>query len=129
MENVLLVIHLIIALAMVLLILIQRTAQDGGGLLGGGGGGTMGGMFTARGSANVLSRTTAILAGLFIITSLLLTMIASHGHKQDRSLVSQIPALEKAAPATPGDAAQAQPEASKAAAPVPAQPPAVPLSK
>lgn len=94
MENVLLVVHLIIAVAMILLILIQRNAQDGGGLLGSGGG-TMGGMFTARGSANVLSRTTAFLAIAFIVTSLLLTVLANQGNQHDRSLVSQIPTLTK----------------------------------
>ena len=61
MITVLLVIHLLIATAMVGVILIQRSE---GGALGGLGGGTMGGMMTARGTANLLTRTTAILAGL-----------------------------------------------------------------
>ncbi len=91
MENVLLVIHLIIAVAMILLILIQRNAQDGGGLLGGGS--SFGGMFTARGGANVLSRTTAFLAAAFIITSLLLTVIAAQRMKQSRELTNTIQPL------------------------------------
>lgn len=98
MENVLLVVHLIIAVAMILLILIQRNAQDGGGLMGGGG--TMGGLFTARGSANALTRTTAILAAAFIITSLLLTIIANQGTPRAANLINQIPPLPaKEAPA------------------------------
>ena len=68
-ETVLLVVQLIIAIALICVILLQRTAQDGGGLVGGGGS-TMGGLFTARGSANVLTRITSILATLFILNSL-----------------------------------------------------------
>lgn len=98
MENVLIVIHLLLAIALILVVLMQRTAADGGGLVGGGGSSTMGGLFTARGSANLLTRTTAILATLFIGTSLLLGIVASHQHKA-RSLAEQIAPLE--APATP----------------------------
>jgi preprotein translocase subunit SecG len=52
-------------------------------------------MFTARGSANVLSRTTAFLAMAFFATSLLLTVLANQGNRHDHNLVSQIPALVK----------------------------------
>lgn len=90
MITVILVAHLILAVALILVILSQRTAQDGGGLTGGGGGGgTMGGLFTARGSANLLTRTTAILATLFIITSLLLGWMAGHQHAS-KSLVDTL---------------------------------------
>lgn len=92
MENVLLVVHLIIAVAMILLILIQRNAQDGGGLLGGSS--SFGGMFTARGGANVLTRTTSILAATFIITSLLLTVIASQRVKHSKELTNTIQPLQ-----------------------------------
>ncbi len=101
MQNVLLVVQLLIAIAMVLVILLQRTAQDGGGLMGGGN--TMGGLFTARGSANLLTRTTAILATLFILNSLALGYIASREH-QSHSALDQIPATAPApekAPAEP----------------------------
>lgn len=72
MQLVLIVIHLIIGLSMVGIILIQRS--EGGGLSGLGGG--SGGFLTTRGTANLLTRTTAILAALFITTSLLLTILA-----------------------------------------------------
>ena len=72
MQLVLIVIHLIIALSMVGIILIQRS--EGGGLSGLGGG--SGGFLTTRGTANLLTRTTAILAGLFMLTSLVLTILA-----------------------------------------------------
>ncbi len=105
MQNVLLVVQLILAVALVAVILIQRTAQDGGGLTGGGS--TMGGLFTARGSANLLTRVTAVLATLFIVNSLALGMMASSQHK-NKSLIDQIepatvpaPAAEEKAPETP----------------------------
>lgn len=88
MENVLLVVHLIIAVAMILLILIQRNAQDGGGLLGGGS--SFGGMFTARGGANVLTRATTFLAAAFIITSLGLTILASQHMRRSKELTNTI---------------------------------------
>jgi preprotein translocase subunit SecG len=104
MQNVLLVVQLILALALVAVILVQRTAQDGGGLMGGGGGGTMGGLFTARGSANLLTRTTAVLATLFILNSLALGVMASSQHKS-ASLIDQIapvaPVEEQKAPEAP----------------------------
>ncbi len=93
METVLLVIHLMLAVALICVVLLQRSAQEGGGLTGGG---TMGGLFTARGSANLLTRTTAILATCFIAMSLILGVMASRSHDK-RSLVEQIaPAAPKA---------------------------------
>ncbi|MCH9853053.1 MAG: preprotein translocase subunit SecG [Alphaproteobacteria bacterium] len=74
MENILLTIHLIIAVVLVVVILLQKS--EGGALgIGGGGGSNQFGLFTARGSANFLTRTTAILATLFIMSSLLLTVV------------------------------------------------------
>ncbi len=73
MQTVLLVIHLLITAAMIGVILIQRS-EGGIGL----GGGNMGGLMTTRGSANLLTHTTAILAGCFLATSLTLAILASH---------------------------------------------------
>jgi len=87
MQSVLLVVQLLLAIALVIVILLQRTAQDGGGLAGGGS--TMGGLFTARGSANFLTRLTSILATFFILNSLALGMMASREH-ENGSLVDQI---------------------------------------
>lgn len=92
MDSVILVVHLLLALALIAVILLQRTAQDGGGLTGGSS--TMGGLFTARGSANLLTRTTAILATLFICTSMTLGIMASRTHTTG-SITDQI------APAAP----------------------------
>ena len=110
MQTVMLVVQLLVALALICVILVQRSAQDGGGLTGGGS--TMGGLFTARGSANLLTRTTAILATIFIVNSLALGYIASSQHS-NRSLLDQISTPAPAsAPAQP-----APTEAPKPAAP------------
>lgn len=75
MANVILVAYLLIVLALIAVILVQRS--EGGGL--GIGGGTAGGMMTARGSANLLTRTTAILAALFMATAIGLTILNEVG--------------------------------------------------
>ena len=89
---VLLVIHLLIALALIAVVLLQRS--EGGGLGigggGGGGGGGMGGFLTGRGTANLLTRTTAVLAACFMMSSLLLTILADTGER--RSLIDELPA-------------------------------------
>jgi preprotein translocase subunit SecG len=95
MTTVLLIIHLIIALALVGVILLQRSE---GGALGIGGGG-FGGLMTGRASSNLLTRTTAVLAAGFIATSLLLAIAASMSGAP-RSILDQ-PAAAPAAPAEP----------------------------
>jgi preprotein translocase subunit SecG len=77
MQTVLIVVHLMVVLALIGVVLIQRS--EGGGLGIGGGGGGGGGFFSARGSANVLTRATGILAALFFLTSIGLTVIAGWG--------------------------------------------------
>ena len=72
MENVVLVIHLILALSLIGIVLMQRS--EGGGLgIGGGGGGATGG----RAPASAVSKATWILAIAFICTSIALTIIAA----------------------------------------------------
>ena len=121
MDSVLIVIHLIVAVALVVCVLLQRTAQDGGGLMGGGGGSTMGGLFTARGSANLLTRATAVLAALFVAISLLLGIVASQKH-QSKSL------LEEIVPIVKEEAAKGQDKVEETAPTAPTVP-AVPLQK
>ena len=75
MQTVIIVIHLMIVLVMVGAVLLQKS--EGGGLGIGGGGGFM----SSRGSANVLTRTTAILAGTFFATSLTLSILAGLDRK------------------------------------------------
>lgn len=74
MENVILTIHLILALLLIGVVLLQRS--EGGGLgIGGGGGGTM----SARGAATALTKLTWIFAAAFIVTSITLTILATRG--------------------------------------------------
>jgi preprotein translocase subunit SecG len=99
MIDVLLIVHLLLALAMIGVVLLQRS--EGGALgIGGGGGGGMSGFLTGRGTANLLTRTTAILAGCFIATSLLLTILTT-GSRQPTSILDQIPAQTEQAPEAP----------------------------
>lgn len=71
MENVVLIVHLLLALALIGVVLMQRS--EGGGLGIGGGGGAM----SARGAATALGKVTWVLAIGFIITSITLTIIAA----------------------------------------------------
>ena len=111
METVVLVIHLLIAVSLVGVILIQKS--EGGGL-GIGGGGGMGGMMTARSTANLLTRTTAILAGCFFFTSVTLAIMAGR-HNAPVSIIDTLPAASEkpAAPAEP-EAAGTDAEPSEA---------------
>ena len=85
MQTVLIVVHLMIVIALVAVVLLQRSE---GGALGVGGGS---GFMTGRGQANVLTRATAILAALFFVTSLSLTILAGFGRGQ-RSILDGAPA-------------------------------------
>ena len=79
-----LVLHVFIAVALIGSILIQRS--EGGAL--GMGGGSMGGLMTARGSANLLTRVTAGLAVCFFATSIVLAIMAG-GTQTTRSIIDQ----------------------------------------
>jgi preprotein translocase subunit SecG len=70
MQTVVIVVHLMIVLAMIGAVLLQKS--EGGGL----GIGSTGGFMTNRGTANVLTRATAFLAGSFFLTSLVLSVLA-----------------------------------------------------
>ena len=69
MENVILVIHLLLAIGLVGVVLLQRSEGGGLGIGGSGGGGGMSGFMTGRATADLLTRTTAILATAFMVTS------------------------------------------------------------
>ncbi len=98
METVLLVIHLLIAIFLVAFILMQRS---GGGALDGLGGGSGASNFlSARGTGNFLTRTTAILAALFFITSLSLSLYYKNTERKSASILETAPA-EQTVPAVP----------------------------
>lgn len=84
METILLVLHVILALGLVTFVLIQRgKGAEAGAAFGGGGSGASQGVFGSKGSANFLSRTTAILATAFFGTSLALAVVASNRAADD----------------------------------------------
>ena len=95
MIQIVLTIHILIAAALVVVVLMQRS--EGGGLGIGGGGGLM----TGRSAANFLTRTTAMLATLFFITSLGLAILAS-GSSEPKSIIeSTAPATSSQEPSAP----------------------------
>ena len=101
MENVVLIIHLFLAVGLIAVVLLQRS--EGGGLgMGGGGGGVM----TGRAAATALGKVTWVLAAAFIVTSILLTIIAAE-KSAGTSVIDRLgktPAVEQTdetAPAVP----------------------------
>jgi preprotein translocase subunit SecG len=96
MQTVIILIHLMIVLAMVGLVLLQKS--EGGGL---GMGGSGGGFLSSRGTSNVLTRTTAILAAMFFATSLFLSILASLDRKPRSILEGGATPSAPAAPSAP----------------------------
>jgi len=123
----LLIVQTLIAASLVAVILMQRS--EGGGL---GVGGSSSGFMTARGAADFLTRSTAVLGGLFVVLSIVLAAYAGATReptKVDTSLANQTaPALPVTAPVTAPIADQAAPSANQAA-PANGQEPAVPLAQ
>ena len=93
MHTVLLVVHLLVTLALIGVVLVQKSE---GGALGMGGGG-MGGFMTGRATANLLTRTTAILATLFFILSLTIAWY-NQPEAKSGSILDSAPALSEPAP-------------------------------
>ena len=87
MQTVVIVIHLMLVLALTGVVLLQKS--EGGGLGMGGGAGFM----SSRGTANLLTRTTAMLAAGFFLTSLFLSWLAGYDHKPG-SILNAAPASQ-----------------------------------
>jgi preprotein translocase subunit SecG len=112
MTTVLLIVHLFVTLALIGVVLIQRS--EGGGL-GIGSSQGMGSFMSGRGTANLLTRTTAILAAIFMALSLVLALLNKGTSGVGSSILDNPPPPAAAAPATP-------------AAPPPPKPPTVPTN-
>lgn len=138
MQSVVIVIHLMLVLALIGVVLLQRS--EGGGLGIGGGSGFM----TSRGTANVLTRATAILGGLFFVTSLILSMLAGVNRAPTSIFGGQTAPVSSSAPSKPAPlggkngllnqlggapSAPASPAPAKPAAPAAPAGPQVPESK
>src|SRR5580765_7896889 len=139
------IVHLLIALALIGVVMLQKSE---GGALGMGGGG-MSGFMTGRSTANLLTRTTAILAALFFATSIVLVMFSNYG-RAPRSIVDEggppptsplapamptpmpnikiIPSTAPAAPGSPGSPADPSAPAPSTA-PAPPAEPSAPLAR
>ena len=104
MFTVILVVHLLLAIALVGVVLLQKSD---GGALGSIGGGGMSGFMTGRSTANLLTRTTAALAACFFATSITLAVLAAN-QRVPHSVVDQpgpaSPLTQSPAPAQPGPA-------------------------
>jgi len=113
METVLVVIHLLLAIGLVGLVLIQHgKGADMGAAFGSGASATV---FGSAGAGNFLSRTTAVLAALFFLTSLALAWFAMQKGEQESLVERQVAAEQLAQPAAPSDL-PAVPEAAAPAA-------------
>jgi preprotein translocase subunit SecG len=127
MTTVLLIIHLFVTLALIGLVLIQRS--EGGGL-GIGNSQGMGAFMGGRGTANLLTRTTAILGALFFALSLTLALMNrgtnTAGHSLLDSPVSGTSSTAPAAPRIPGSNLPARPGELAPVAPSPDTTPAAP---
>ena len=114
MDIILLVLHVVLSLGIITLVLLQKGAGASAGAAFGGGGGA-GSVFGATGSANFLSKTTAIFAIGFFVNSLVLAYLASNREVQSDSVldalieqpaaveeVMEMPAVEEDVPAPEG---------------------------
>ena len=121
--NILIIVHVLVALAIIGLVLLQhgKGADMGSGF----GGGASSSLFGATGSANFLSRTTAVLAAIFFALSLALAYLSTHGRaptggggvmdavrQQEQQKAPKAEKADKAAPA-PEKPAPAVPEGAK----------------
>jgi len=126
----LLIVQTLIAASLVSVILMQRS--EGGGL---GVGGSSSGFMTARGAADFLTRSTAVLGGLFIALSILLAAIAGASRepvKVDTSLANQMAPIapeQQGAPPSGNPAAQPPAQQQPAAPAQNGDKPAVPLAQ
>lgn len=116
MENILLTVHLLVALSLIIVVLLQRS--EGGGLgIGGGGGGVM----TGRSAATALAKLTWILGAGFVISSIALTILAARDSASE-SVIDR-PGIEAPADGVPGEPTRPGEELLP---PVPSDSPATP---
>jgi len=123
-ETLIWIVHVLAALAVIGLVLLQHgKGADVGAAFGSG---SAGSLFGSSGAANFLSRSTAVLAGVFFVTSLSLSYLS--GHTAHANSVMQSPRVDtKGAPAAPAAGVPASP--AKPAAPATVPTPVNPDSK
>ncbi|ODR95370.1 preprotein translocase subunit SecG [Methyloceanibacter superfactus] len=116
MSTVLLLIHIMVAVALVGVVLLQRSEGGALGIGGGGGGGAGGGFMTGRSAGNALTKATAVLAACFFATSMTLSILATHtgGTPSILPAGSENGLAPLQVPATPAPAIPAAPAAPQA---------------
>lgn len=124
--EVVLVIHLILALGIICLVLVQRS--EGGGLGIGGGGGGLGNLATAHSTANALTRTTAIFAACFFATSLILAILAGT-HSKPKGLLADLEAPVASITVPSDEAGDVAAEGTAEEVPAAESRPSVPVSE
>jgi len=103
-ETLVVVLHVLIAVALVTLVLLQQgKGANAGAAFGGGGGGASGSLFGSQGSASFLSRASAILATIFFITSLTLAYFSVETPGKAKSVTESAPTTEQKVDKTPAD--------------------------
>jgi preprotein translocase subunit SecG len=112
MQNVLLAAEVLVAVALIFIVLLQRS--EGGGLGMGSGNAGGAGLFSPRGAADTLTRTTAVLAFLFIVICIGLNIIALRGRPESATSILDTPAstspAKPAAPPVPAPTAPSVPK-------------------
>jgi preprotein translocase subunit SecG len=112
--------HIVVAFILILVVLLQTGKRaDLAGAFGGGGSQTA---FGARGAATLLSKVTTWSAGIFMATSLGLSLLGSSSGGGGGSVLDSVPAPAAVAPATPAPQPVKPPAASPAPSPAPSQP-------
>ncbi len=107
MITILLVVHVLLCVALIVVVLLQRSEGGLGGLGGGSaGGGGMSGFMTGRSAANVLTRTTAVLAALFMATSLILAVLYGQERRSSIVDIEPEPAASESVPEPTSDRPQ-----------------------
>src|SRR6476660_8330893 len=86
-QIVIVILQVFVSAALIFVVLLHRS--EGGALGMGGGGSGLGGLFSPRGAADTLTSTTAILATLFFVISMALTLLALHGRPEPKSILDQ----------------------------------------
>jgi len=116
--NVAIVVHVLVAMAIIGLVLLQhgKGADMGSGF----GGGASGSLFGATGSANFLSRATAVLAAVFFASSLGLAYLATTKPREAGSVVDRVPAAQPKAEAPKPEPKNEKPQDAEPSAPAPA---------
>ena len=133
MGSVLLVLQLIVAIFLVVVILLQRS--NGGALSGLGGDSSIGGLLSARGKGNILTRITAVLATLFFALSMALSIYFSRMEVKSSSIIdnavisSELPTSDKNAAQKDDTAATATQESTEPAPEAEASEPDVPTAE